>query len=130
MSEQIKRDIAGQTVVAWHIPDAVRVGVLAGAEEHQRWLQAHLLRCEDCRVPLIALLGKLARAEATGPEPAQVTCSQARNAIFHYLETSREPALELVRHIVTCEFCSETFYEPAKARVLLEHEPEDVGEAG
>lgn len=130
LSEQIIKDIEGQTAAAWHIPDAVRVGVLAGAEEHEWWLQAHLLRCEECLVPLNALLGKLAGAEAMGPEPAGTTCSQARNAIFHYLESGREPGLDLVRHVVTCESCSEVFYEPAKARVLLEHEPEHVGEAG
>lgn len=129
MSEELIRGIAGQVAVAWHIPDEVRVGVLAGAEEHERWLQAHLLRCESCSVPILALLGKLSGAEAAGPEVARVTCSQARNAIFHFLETGREPAREL-GHIVTCESCSEAFYEPAKARVLLELDPEDVGEAG
>lgn len=124
------KDLASQTAATWHIPDQVRVGVLAGIEEHERWLQAHLLSCNDCRAPLIDLLGKLAKAELTRPELAQVTCSEARNAIFHFLETGREPALDLLRHIVTCELCAEPFYEPAKARVVLEHDPDDTGEAG
>lgn len=125
----IIRELGGEKA-SWHIPDEVRIGVLAGAEEYERWLQAHLLRCQGCCDPLIALLDKLAGAELTGAAPAAMTCSQARNAIFHYLESGREPAFELLRHVVTCEACSEPFYEPAKARVLLEHEPEDVGEAG
>lgn len=121
--EELKR----QAVPAWHIPDHVRIGVLAGLEEYETWLQAHLLRCDACRQPIVRLLAKLQGSLQTAPGPT-VTCAPARAALFHYLEDGREPSLPLLRHITTCEACSQPFYEPAKAVVLLEFEPEDVSE--
>ena len=45
-----------QVAPALHIPDTVRVGVIAATEEHEVWLQAHLMACEGCRAPLIAMM--------------------------------------------------------------------------
>ncbi|MFQ6019525.1 MAG: hypothetical protein ACE5KW_02090 [Dehalococcoidia bacterium] len=123
-------ELAKQKGLSWHIPDEVRVGVLAGTEEHEVWLQAHLLRCQDCLTPLLTLYGKLPLGPACPTDPSSVDCSEARNAIFHYLETGREPAWELLCHITICEACSQPFYESAKNRVLLEYDPDEIGEAG
>jgi hypothetical protein len=123
-------ELSQQKGLTWHIPDEVRVGVLASVEEHEVWLQAHLLRCQDCLTPLLNLYGKLPLGPACPTDPSVVDCSQARNAIFHYLETAREPAWDFLCHIVTCEACSQPFYEPAKNLVLLEYDPDETGEAG
>lgn len=113
----------------WHIPDEVRVGVLAGVEESEIWLQAHLLRCQACREPIIDLLAKVQGGMVVSDEGA-VECAQARNAIFHFLETGREPSFILLQHVLNCDDCSHTFYEPAKAAIVLEFDPDDTGEAG
>jgi hypothetical protein len=128
LNEQtLRAELRRQAAPAWHIPDHVRIGVLAGLEEYETWLQAHLLRCQACRQPIVRLLGKLQGSLGAAPGPP-VACAPARAALFHYLEDGREPALPLLHHITTCEGCSQPFYEPAKALVLLEFEPEDVGE--
>lgn len=130
LSEQdLRADLERQRAPVWHIPDHVRVGVLAGLEEYEMWLQAHLLRCEACRQPIVHLLSKLQGAVQREPDPG-TACAPARAALFHYLEDGREPSPALLHHVTTCEGCSQPFYEPAKAAVLLEFEPEDVGEAG
>jgi len=134
MAEQeagsIVKELEEQAGRHWHIPDEVRVGVLAGSEEYETWLQAHLLRCQECLKPLLSLFGRLPVVEASGEGLAAVACSQARNAIFHYLETGREPPQEFLHHVINCEACSRPFYEPAKNLVLLEFDPNDTGEAG
>ena len=114
---------------SWHVPDQVRVGVLAGLEEYETWLQAHLMRCDPCRGAIIDLLSQAQETEVFSAE-GDVACAEARNAVMHYLETARPPNLVLLQHILTCEACSLTFYEPAKAAAVLEFDPEDVGEAG
>lgn len=127
--EAMKADLERQETPAWHIPDQVRVGVLAGLEEYDTWFQAHLLRCDTCRRPIIDLLGQIQGTEVVSDE-GEVACAQARNALMHYLESGRQPPFMLVQHILACEACSQTFYEPAQAAVVLEFDPDEVGEAG
>ena len=117
-----------QVAPVWHIPDDVRVGVLACTDEHGLWLQGHFMRCEGCRAPLIALLHKRLAVDITPPAP--VSCAAARDALFRYLEGGDEPSNEAFAHIVACDLCDDLFFEPAQAVILLEYEPEDVGEAG
>lgn len=117
-----------QVVPLWHIPDDVRVGVLAGADEHSLWLQGHFMRCEGCRAPLIALLNK--RGAVGIRRPAETDCATARHSLFRYLEGGPDPSDEAFAHIVACDLCDDLFFEPAQAVILLEFEPEDVGEAG
>jgi predicted anti-sigma-YlaC factor YlaD len=122
-------DLEQQSTPQWHIPDEVRVGVLAGVEEFETWLQAHLMRCAACRKPIIDLLGEIQGTMAVSDEGG-VECAEARNALFHYLEGDREPPFMLLQHIIICDSCSETFYEPAKATAVLEFNPDETGEAG
>ena len=131
VSEQqaLKAHLEQQEAPSWHLPDEVRVGVLAGLEEYETWFQAHLLRCQACRGPIIELLTQTGGSEV-GSDEGKIACAQARNAIMHYLEERRQPHPILVHHILTCDACSQTFFEPAKAAVLLEYDPDDVGEAG
>ncbi|MEX0800433.1 MAG: hypothetical protein WD379_04375 [Dehalococcoidia bacterium] len=127
MTEERAESMDKQEPHSWHIPDETRVGVLAGVEEAEIWLQAHLLRCESCRRPIIDLLTRVGGEMSDG---GAVDCHQARNALFHFLEGGREPASVLVQHIVMCDDCSHTFYEPAKAAIVLEFDPDETGEAG
>lgn len=127
--EQANASLERQNKPEWHIPDDVRVGVLAGVEESEIWLQAHLLRCKDCRRPIIDLLGEIQGTMLSSDEGA-VDCAQARNAIFHFLEGDRDPQYILLQHILSCDSCSHTFYEPAKAAIILEFDPDETGEAG
>ena len=131
MREQhpLREDLEQQEAPVWHIPDEARVGVLAGLEEYETWFQAHLLRCDTCRSPIIDLLGQVQATEVFSDE-GEVACAQARNALMHYLETDRQPPFTLLQHILACDACSRTFYEPAKAAVVLEFDPDDTGEAG
>ncbi|HEU4759914.1 MAG TPA: hypothetical protein VFT91_08035 [Dehalococcoidia bacterium] len=128
-AEALIAGLEAQEAHSWHVPDQVRVGVLAGLEEYETWLQAHLMRCAACRGAIIDLLGQAQGSEVFSDE-GEVACAEARNAVMHFLETGRPPALPPFQHIATCEACSQTFYEPAKAASVLEFDPEDVGEAG
>ena len=125
----LQADLERQVAPAWHIPDEARVGVLAGLEEYETWLQAHFLRCDACRSPIIDLMVQVQGSEVISDE-GDVACAQARNALMHYLESDRKPAFTLLQHILACDTCYGTFYEPAKAAVVLEFDPDDVGEAG
>lgn len=125
----IEAQLEQQQTPDWHIPDQVRLGVLAGLEEYETWFQAHLLRCDTCRRPIIDLLAQTQGTEVFSDEGAG-TCAQTRNALMHYLETGRPPPLTLLQHILICESCSHAFYEPAMAAVVLEFDPDEVGEAG
>ncbi len=127
--EQMAAGLERQATPDWHIPDHVRIAVLAGVEESEIWLQAHLLRCEDCRRPIIGLLAEIQGTMVSSDEGA-VDCAQARNAIFHFLEGDRNPPFILLQHILACDSCSHTFYEPAKAAIILEFDPDETGEAG
>ncbi len=127
--DPIKDELERQQTPDWHIPDEVRIGVLAGLEEHEAWLQAHLMRCQTCRQPIIELLAQVQGTMVVSDE-GEVTCAEGRNALMHYLESGRPPPFILLQHILACDACSHTFYEPAKAAVLLEFDPDEVGEAG
>src|SRR3972149_6795948 len=100
--EFLRADLEGQGTPAWHIPDEVRIGVLAGLEEYETWFQAHLLRCHTCRRPIIDLLGQLQGTEVLSDEGG-VACAEARSALMHYLETGRQPPFALLQHILACD---------------------------
>ena len=128
-SEREKRmaaDLSKQVAPALHIPDAVRVGVIAGSEEHELWLQGHLMGCEGCRAPLISLI--LKRTAVDLSRPPEIPCAQARDCMFRYLEGGAEPDDATFAHITSCDLCDDLFFEPAQAVVLKEYEPEHVGE--
>ena len=124
--EQIAAGLSHQVAPALHIPDAVRLGVIAGSEEHELWLQGHLMGCEGCRAPLIALL--LKRTAMSVGRPPEIPCAKTRNVMFRYLEGGPEPDDATFVHISSCDLCDDLFFEPAQAVVLKEYEPEHVGE--
>ncbi len=124
--ERVREDLRKQVAPALHIPDAVRVGVIACSEEDELWLQAHLMGCEGCRAPLIAML--LKRTTVDMGRPPEVTCAKARDVMFRYLEGGAEPDDATFAHITSCDLCDDLFFEPAQAVVLQEYEPEHVGE--
>ncbi len=124
--EQIAAGLSKQVAPALHIPDTVRLGVIASSEEHELWLQGHLMGCEGCRDPLIALL--LKRTAVGVGRPPDIPCANARNVMFRYLEGGPEPDDATFAHISSCDLCDDLFFEPAQAVVLKEYEPEHVGE--
>ncbi len=117
-----------QVAPIWHIPDEVRVGVLACTDEHGLWLQGHFMACEGCRAPLTRYMMK--KRSVAIQRPPEVSCAYARGAMFRYLEANEEPSDAVFAHIVSCDLCDDLFFEPAQAVVLLEYEPDDTGEAG
>lgn len=124
--ERLSEDLSKQVAPALHIPDAVRVGVIACSDEHGLWLQGHLMACEGCRAPLIAML--LKRTAVDMGRPPDVSCAKARDVMFRYLEGGVEPDDATFAHIASCDLCDDLFFEPAQAVVLQEYEPEHVGE--
>ena len=124
--EKIATGLSKQVAPALHIPDAVRLGVIASSEEHELWLQGHLMGCEGCRAPLIALL--LKRTALSVGRPPETTCAETRNVMFRYLEGGPDPDDATFAHIASCDLCDDLFFEPAQAVVLQEYEPEHVGE--
>ncbi len=124
--EQIAAGLSRQIAPALHIPDAVRVGVIACAEEHELWFQGHLMACEGCRAPLIALL--LKRTAMDVRRPPEIACAKARAMMCRYLECCDEPDDATFAHITSCDLCDDLFFEPAQAVILREYEPDHVGE--
>lgn len=127
--ERERRIAAGlgrQVAPALHIPDAVRVGVIAASDEHELWLQGHLMACEGCRAPLIALL--LKRTAVALGRPPEIPCAKARDVMCRYLEGGALPDDATFAHISSCDRCDGLFFEPAQAVILQEYEPEHVGE--
>ena len=123
---QIAAGLGQQVAPALHIPDTVRVGVIACTEEHELWLQAHLMACEGCRAPLIALMLKRTAVDVT--RPPEIPCPKARGLMFRYLEGGPLPDDATFAHITACDLCDDLFFEPAEAVILKEYEPEHVGE--
>ena len=123
---QIAEGLGHQVVPALHIPDMVRVGVIACTEEHELWLQAHLMACEGCRAPLIALM--LKRTAVDVHRPPEIPCPKARSLMFRYLEGGPPPDDATFAHITVCDLCDDLFFEPAQAVILKEYEPEHLGE--
>ena len=124
--QQIAAALGQQVAPALHIPDTVRVGVIACTEEHELWLQAHLMACEGCRAPLIALM--LKRTAVDVHRPPEMPCAKARDVMFRYFEGGPLPDEAVLAHITACDLCDDLFFEPAQAVILKEYEPEHVGE--
>jgi hypothetical protein len=124
--QQIAEGLRQQVAPALHIPDMVRVGVIASTEEHELWLQAHLMSCEGCRAPLVALM--LKRTAVDVHRPPEMPCARARDVLFRYFEGGPLPDEAILAHITACDLCDDLFFEPAQAVILKEYEPEHLGE--
>jgi hypothetical protein len=106
-----------------HFPDLMRIGVLVGEEGDELRLQAHFMQCESCREPALRLARQLSR-EPKSPTPSiQISCAQARNALFRYFEQGREPVQAELDHLNACADCCEHFLGPA--RCARHYEAED-----
>jgi hypothetical protein len=124
--DQIAAALRKQVAPAMHIPDIVRVGVIACTDEDGLRLQGHLMACEGCREPLIALVPQRTALPLT--RPAEISCAKARDAMCRYLEGGDQPDDAAFAHVTSCDLCDDLFFEPAKALILREYEPEHVGE--
>ena len=111
---------------ALHIPDSVRVGVIACMDQHELRFQGHLMCCEGCRAPIVALI--LKRAAMDIVRPPRIPCGKARALMFRYLEGGDDPDDITFAHITSCDLCDDLFFEPAQAVILREYEPEHLGE--
>jgi hypothetical protein len=105
-----------------HFPDLMRIGVLVGEEGDELRLQAHFMQCESCREPALRLVRQLSREPKSATPSAQISCAQARNALFRYFEQGREPAQAELDHLNACGDCCEHFLGPA--RCARHHEAE------
>ena len=73
------------------------------------------MQCEVCREPALRLLGQVSRgAKAPTPE-TQVSCAQARNALFRYFEQGREPTQPELDHLNACGTAASTSWAPPAA---------------
>ena len=106
-----------------HFPDLMRIGVLVGEEGDELRLQAHFMQCEFCREPALRLLRQVSRSAKVPTPAAQVSCAQARNALFRYFEQGRDPTQAELDHLNACGSCCEHFLGPA--RCARHHEVED-----
>ena len=111
-----------QPVPPVHFPDELRIGVLAGMEDHELRLQAHFLSCDVCREPGRALAEFADTPDGRCAPQQPVTCWQARNALFRYFEQGRALESHAVAHLSACECCRDHFLEPARAVRALEDE--------
>src|SRR3989304_10470857 len=96
-NRQIASELEGQVAPALHIPDAVRVGVIACTEADGLWLQGHLMACEGGRAPLIDLF--LMRPAGGVTKPGEIPCAKARDVMIRYLEGGAPPDDAAFAHI-------------------------------
>ena len=117
-----------QPTPAVHLPDELRIGVLAGVEDQELRLEAHFLQCDVCREPGMKL-AELADTPDCRCAPQQpVSCWEARNALLRYFEQGRALEPDAVAHLNTCECCRDHFLEPARALRALEDESSVSGQ--
>jgi hypothetical protein len=111
-----------QPVPTVHFPDELRIGVLAGIEDHELRLQAHFLGCDACREPGMALAEFADTPDGRCAPQQPVTCWEARNVLFRFFEQGRALESHAVAHLSACECCRDHFLEPARAVRALEDE--------
>ncbi len=105
-----------------HLPDDLRLGVLAGVEDEELRLEAHLLTCEFCREPGMTLAEFAETPDGRSAPQQPVACWEARNALLRFFEQGRELEPNAVAHLNVCERCRDHFLEPARAARALEDE--------
>jgi len=111
-----------QPVPPVHVPDELRIGVLAGIEHHELRLQAHFLSCDACRELGLALAEFADTPDSRCAPQQPITCWHARNALFRYFEQGRALDPNAVAHLNACDCCRDHFLEPARAVRALEDE--------
>jgi hypothetical protein len=111
-----------QPIPPVHLPDDLRLGVLAGSEDHELRLEAHLLTCEICREPGMTLAEFADTPDGRRAPQEPVKCWEARNALLRFFEQGRELEQSTVAHLNFCECCRDHFLEPTRAVRALEDE--------
>jgi hypothetical protein len=105
----------GFDVPPTHFPDALRIGVLVGVEGDEVRLEAHFVDCESCREPALRLLKQVGLSHQAETPALQVSCAQARNALFRYFEQGRELTQAELDHLNACASCPQHFLGPAQS---------------
>lgn len=111
-----------QSTPPTHLPDDLRLGVLAGVEDDELRLEGHLLTCEFCREPGMTLAEFADTPDGRSAPQQAVACWEARNALLRFFEQGRELDPDAVTHLNVCECCRDHFLEPARAARALEDE--------
>jgi uncharacterized protein YbaR (Trm112 family) len=111
---------------ALHLPDPLRIGVVAGEEGARLRLQAHLMGCPLCRDRCLALW-ELRAAKARGTREA---CTRARAAALRFLEQGRALGEGDILHLVACPFCRDDFLGPAAALFIQEVDKASIAPQG
>lgn len=109
-----------RTRATTHIPDWLRLGVLAQDEGAELRWQGHMMQCPLCHEPALSLWEQIPEAKDAAPFTQQVSCPQARNALFRYLEQGRQLEPAVINHLLACLTCSDHFLEPTRALYTLE----------
>lgn len=114
-----------RTRAATHIADWLRLGVLAQEEGAELRWQAHMMECPLCHEPALSLWEE---ASGWGLTQAQrgLSCLQARNEVFRYLEQGRALQVEVLGHLASCPSCAEHFLEVAKVLYRREVDEEAI----
>lgn len=98
-----------------HIPDAIRMGVLAQDEGAELRIQGHLMACEVCGESSITLWERVRAKARPAASVRPYSCLKARNALLRYLEEGRPLAEAVIIHLRECIGCADRFLEPGKA---------------
>ena len=98
-----------------HFPDELRIGVLAGLEDQELRLEAHFLACDHCREPEVALAEFADTPQGRCAPQVPVSCTEARNGLFHFFDQGRGLSSDAVAHLSICECCRDHFLAPARA---------------
>jgi len=112
---EVAKAIGSGVPVRTHIPDAIRLGVLAEEEGAELRIEGHIMSCPICGESCLCLWEKM---RANNDPPAYVpgpACAPARNALLRYLEDERALPDEVLTHLQDCDGCRTHFIEPAKA---------------
>lgn len=102
-----------------HLPDALRIGVLAEEEGAELRIEGHIMSCPICGESCLCLWEQV---RGNGDPPAYVPgpdCAQTRNDVLRYLEDDREVPQPTLTHLSDCDSCRTHFIEPAKALYAL-----------
>lgn len=102
-----------------HIADPLRLGVLAQEEGAELRWEGHLMACPFCREPALSLWEQMPEAKDAASFVYRVSCPEARNGLFRYLEQGRNLERAVLNHLLTCLTCSDRFLAPAKALYCL-----------
>ncbi len=103
-----------------HVADSLRLGVLAQDEGAELRWEGHLMACPFCHEPVLSLWEQMPEAKDAAAFVQQVSCAQARNAVFRFLEQGRSLEPAVLTHLLSCLTCGDHFLEPAKALYRLE----------